>query len=137
MNRALYSKRSARSFHENYIPLKEDPVLDHGQEKARYEMLYSIYIYISYFSYNSYIRILFLIALISVSDKTGLIEFAKNLVQNGFEIVASDGTTSYLQIAGIPAQRISELTKSPEMLGGRVKTLHPAVFAGSIFFTGF
>lgn len=69
-------------------------------------------------------------ALISVSDKTGLLDFAEKLVKNNYEIIASDGTTAYLRNAKISATPIPEVTKSPEMLGGRVKTLHPAIFAG-------
>lgn len=60
-----------------------------------------------------------------------MLEFAEKLAKNNYEIIASDGTTSYLQNAKISAKRITEITKSPEMLGGRVKTLHPAIFAGN------
>ncbi len=69
-------------------------------------------------------------ALISVSDKTGIIEFAKELVSLGIEIISTGGTYSKLKSEGIPAIEISELTGFPECLDGRVKTLHPIVHAG-------
>ncbi len=69
-------------------------------------------------------------ALISVSDKTGIVEFAKELVFLGIEIISTGGTYSKLKEAGIAAVEISELTGFPECLDGRVKTLHPAVHAG-------
>ena len=69
-------------------------------------------------------------ALISVSDKTGLVPFAKNLVEIGFEIYSTGGTLNTLQSEKIPARSVSELTNFPEILDGRVKTLHPAIFAG-------
>ncbi|WP_310604668.1 bifunctional phosphoribosylaminoimidazolecarboxamide formyltransferase/IMP cyclohydrolase [Anaerosporobacter sp.] len=69
-------------------------------------------------------------ALISVSDKTGIVEFAKELVSLGIEIISTGGTYSKLQSEGIPAIEISELTGFPECLDGRVKTLHPIVHAG-------
>lgn len=69
-------------------------------------------------------------ALISVSDKTGIVEFAKELVDLGIEIISTGGTYSKLKEAGVPAIEISELTGFPECLDGRVKTLHPAVHAG-------
>jgi phosphoribosylaminoimidazolecarboxamide formyltransferase/IMP cyclohydrolase len=69
-------------------------------------------------------------ALISVSDKTGIVEFAKELVSLGVEIISTGGTYGKLKEAGIPAIEISELTGFPECLDGRVKTLHPAVHAG-------
>jgi phosphoribosylaminoimidazolecarboxamide formyltransferase/IMP cyclohydrolase len=69
-------------------------------------------------------------ALISVSDKTGIVEFAKDLVQLGIEIISTGGTYSKLKEAGVPAIEISELTGFPECLDGRVKTLHPTVHAG-------
>lgn len=68
--------------------------------------------------------------LISVSDKTGLIELTKDLIKLNFDIIASDGTAMYLQNVNIPVERVSMLTKTPEILGGRVKTLHPAIFGG-------
>lgn len=69
-------------------------------------------------------------ALISVSDKTGIIEFAKELTALGIEIISTGGTYGKLKEANVPAIEISELTGFPECLDGRVKTLHPAVHAG-------
>lgn len=69
-------------------------------------------------------------ALISVSDKTGIVEFSKELVSLGIEIISTGGTYSKLKSEGIPAIEISELTGFPECLDGRVKTLHPIVHAG-------
>ncbi|MGD0272712.1 MAG: bifunctional phosphoribosylaminoimidazolecarboxamide formyltransferase/IMP cyclohydrolase [Gaiellaceae bacterium] len=68
-------------------------------------------------------------ALISVYDKTGLEEFARGLVELGCELVASGDTTEALKSHGLEVTSVEELTKSPEMLGGRVKTLHPSVHA--------
>jgi phosphoribosylaminoimidazolecarboxamide formyltransferase / IMP cyclohydrolase len=69
-------------------------------------------------------------ALISVYDKTGIVEFAKELVKRDFEIISTSGTAKLLEDNKIKIKTIEELTKSPEVLGGRVKTLHPFVFAG-------
>jgi phosphoribosylaminoimidazolecarboxamide formyltransferase/IMP cyclohydrolase len=69
-------------------------------------------------------------ALISVYDKTGLVDLAKELVGLGWELVASGGTSGALEEAGIAHMEVPELTGFPEMLGGRVKTLHPAVHGG-------
>ena len=69
-------------------------------------------------------------ALLGVSDKTGLIDFARGLRECGVELVATDGTRRALEAAGIEATSVSELTGFPEMLDGRVKTLHPAIHAG-------
>ena len=69
-------------------------------------------------------------ALLSVSDKTGLVEFARGLHHLSWDLLASGGTARVLQQAGIPVTEIAEYTGSPEVLGGRVKTLHPAVHAG-------
>lgn len=69
-------------------------------------------------------------ALISVFDKTGSEKLAGVLQEMGWEIVSSSGTARYLQKAGIDVTEISDLTGYPHMLGGRVKTLHPAVFGG-------
>ncbi|XP_065666127.1 bifunctional purine biosynthesis protein ATIC isoform X2 [Hydra vulgaris] len=68
--------------------------------------------------------------ILSVSDKTGLLEFAKGLGDLGFILYASGGTATTIRNANIPIKDVSELTGAPEMLGGRVKTLHPAVHAG-------
>jgi phosphoribosylaminoimidazolecarboxamide formyltransferase / IMP cyclohydrolase len=69
-------------------------------------------------------------ALISVYDKTGLLEFARELVERGWELVASGGSEKTLRDAGLPVTPVNQLTGLPEMLGGRVKTLHPAIHAG-------
>jgi phosphoribosylaminoimidazolecarboxamide formyltransferase/IMP cyclohydrolase len=69
-------------------------------------------------------------ALISVYDKTGIVEFAKKLVVNNYEIISTSGTAKLLSENGIVIKTIEELTQFPEILNGRVKTLHPAVFAG-------
>jgi phosphoribosylaminoimidazolecarboxamide formyltransferase / IMP cyclohydrolase len=68
-------------------------------------------------------------ALISVYDKTGLDELARGLAALGVELVASGGTAAYLEERGIACNRVEELTEVPEMLGGRVKTLHPRIHA--------
>ncbi|XP_074047540.1 bifunctional purine biosynthesis protein ATIC [Macrotis lagotis] len=70
------------------------------------------------------------LALLSVSDKTGLQHFAHSLRAAGLSLVASGGTAQALRDAGLAVRDVSELTGFPEMLGGRVKTLHPAVHAG-------
>lgn len=69
-------------------------------------------------------------ALISVSDKTGVVEFAKSLEKLGFEILSTGGTLAVLQKGGIDAISVSDITDFPECLDGRVKTLHPAIHAG-------
>lgn len=69
-------------------------------------------------------------ALISVSDKTGIIEFASSLHALGVEIISTGGTHALLTKNNIPAKQISEITGFPEILDGRVKTLHPAIHAG-------
>lgn len=70
------------------------------------------------------------IAIVSVYDKTGLLDLAKGLVQHNVRILASGGTAKMIRESGFPVEDISAITKAPEMLGGRVKTLHPAVHAG-------
>ncbi|KAJ2906579.1 bifunctional phosphoribosylaminoimidazolecarboxamide formyltransferase/IMP cyclohydrolase, partial [Coemansia aciculifera] len=70
------------------------------------------------------------IALLSVYDKTGLIELATDLLELGVQLVASGGTSKAIRAAGLPVKDVSDITKAPEMLGGRVKTLHPAVHGG-------
>ena len=72
-------------------------------------------------------------ALISVSDKAGLVEFVRELHQLGVEIVSTGGTARTLRDAGLPVIEISEFTGFPEMLDGRVKTLHPKVHGGLLF----
>ncbi|HZR95295.1 MAG TPA: bifunctional phosphoribosylaminoimidazolecarboxamide formyltransferase/IMP cyclohydrolase [Gaiellaceae bacterium] len=69
-------------------------------------------------------------ALISVYDKTGLEPFARGLAELGWRLVASGGTAGYLMDLGLDVERVESLTEFPEMLGGRVKTLHPRVHAG-------
>ncbi|HDT15285.1 MAG TPA: bifunctional phosphoribosylaminoimidazolecarboxamide formyltransferase/IMP cyclohydrolase, partial [Firmicutes bacterium] len=69
-------------------------------------------------------------ALISVSDKTGIVEFAKELKEMGVEIISTGGTAKALEKEGIKTADISEVTGFPEMLDGRVKTLHPKVHGG-------
>ena len=69
-------------------------------------------------------------ALVSVSDKKNLIPFLKPLVENGMEIVSTGGSAKYLREQGWKVTDISEVTKFPEILDGRVKTLHPFVHMG-------
>lgn len=69
-------------------------------------------------------------ALISVHDKTGLEDFAKFLTGQGIEILSTGGTLAFLRERGIPATSVSDYTGQPEILGGRVKTLHPKIFGG-------
>src|SRR5580765_2374775 len=69
-------------------------------------------------------------ALLSVSDKTGLIELAKALAARGVELVSTGGTAKAIRDAGLSVQDVSEVTDFPEMMGGRVKTLHPVVHGG-------
>lgn len=66
-------------------------------------------------------------ALVSVSDKAGIVEFCRGLVKMGVEIISTGGTARVLSGAGIPVRSISDLTGFPEMMDGRVKTLHPKV----------
>lgn len=72
-------------------------------------------------------------ALISVSDKTGVLSFARKLSELGIEILSTGGTAKVLQAEGIPVIAISKFTGSPEILEGRVKTLHPKVHAGLLY----
>lgn len=69
-------------------------------------------------------------ALISVSDKTGVVDLGRRLDAAGVEIVSSGGTARALQDADIPVTLVADVTGAPEMLGGRVKTLHPAIHGG-------
>ena len=69
-------------------------------------------------------------ALISVSDKTGVLEFARDLARYEVEILSTGGTAKMLRDAGLPVKDVSEFTGFPEMLDGRVKTLHPKVHGG-------
>jgi phosphoribosylaminoimidazolecarboxamide formyltransferase/IMP cyclohydrolase len=75
-------------------------------------------------------------ALISVSDKTGLVEFARELAAMGVEIISTGGTASLLKKEGIPSIEVSAFTGSPEILDGRVKTLHPKVHGGLLYLRG-
>jgi phosphoribosylaminoimidazolecarboxamide formyltransferase/IMP cyclohydrolase len=75
-------------------------------------------------------------ALVSVYDKSGLAEFARQLAACGIEIVSTGGTAKLLRDAGITVRDVAELTGWPEMLGGRVKTLHPKVHGGILFRRG-
>ena len=72
-------------------------------------------------------------ALISVYKKDGIIELAKFLVDNGFEIISTGGTSSYLIANNIPVTEIEKITSFPEILDGRVKTLHPYIFAAILY----
>ena len=69
-------------------------------------------------------------ALLSVSDKTGIIEFAKNLHHLGVQLISTGGTAKLLAEANIPVTEVADYTGFPEMLDGRVKTLHPKIHAG-------
>ncbi len=68
-------------------------------------------------------------ALISVSDKEGISDLAKELAKNGVEIIASDGTAAFLKVSGVAVKTVTEVTGSPELLDGKVKTLHPLIHA--------
>jgi len=72
-------------------------------------------------------------AVVSVYDKTGIVEFARALAKARVEIVSTGGTAKLLRDAGLPVRDVAELTGWPEMLGGRVKTLHPKVHGGILF----
>ncbi|MFZ0386417.1 MAG: bifunctional phosphoribosylaminoimidazolecarboxamide formyltransferase/IMP cyclohydrolase [Solirubrobacteraceae bacterium] len=69
-------------------------------------------------------------ALLSVSDKTGIVEFARGLADLGVEIISTGGTAGQLSSAGVPVRSITDLTGFPEIMDGRVKTLHPKLYAG-------
>jgi len=75
-------------------------------------------------------------ALLSVTDKTGLVEFARALARHGVELVSTGGTARALREAGLAVRDISDLTGFPEMLDGRVKTLHPKVHGGILHIRG-
>ena len=75
-------------------------------------------------------------ALISVSDKSGIAEFAKALSELGFKIVSTGGTAKILRDSGVPVTEVSDVTGSPEMLDGRVKTLHPKIHGGILALRG-
>ena len=69
-------------------------------------------------------------ALLSVSNKIGIVDFAEGVVRAGYQIISSGGTHAVLQAEGIPVMKVSEYTGSPEILNGRVKTLHPKIHGG-------
>src|SRR5690348_6973827 len=69
-------------------------------------------------------------AILSVYDKTGVVDFARGLEALGIELFSTGGTEALLRDAGITVRGVQEITGFPEMLGGRVKTLHPAVHGG-------
>ena len=69
-------------------------------------------------------------ALLSVSNKTGIVDFARSLVDYGYTIISSGGTHSVIAAEGIPVTKVSDYTGSPEILNGRVKTLHPKIHGG-------
>src|SRR5216683_7348013 len=69
-------------------------------------------------------------ALISVSDKTGIVEFARELKRFGVEIISTGGTANALREAGIEVRDVSDVTGFPEMMDGRIKTLHPKIHGG-------
>jgi phosphoribosylaminoimidazolecarboxamide formyltransferase/IMP cyclohydrolase len=75
-------------------------------------------------------------ALISVSDKTGIVDFARELSARGVEILSTGGTAKALQAAGIATVEVSQFTGSPEILEGRVKTLHPRIHGGLLYLRG-
>jgi phosphoribosylaminoimidazolecarboxamide formyltransferase/IMP cyclohydrolase len=69
-------------------------------------------------------------ALLSVSNKVGIVDFARSLVDYGYTLISSGGTHSVIAAEGIPVTRVSDYTGSPEILNGRVKTLHPKIHGG-------
>src|SRR6266487_4618455 len=75
-------------------------------------------------------------AILSVTDKTGLSEFAGKLAEMGIELISTGGTAKLLRESGVKVKDISELTGFPEMLDGRVKTLHPKVHGGILHVRG-
>src|ERR1700746_1244022 len=75
-------------------------------------------------------------SLISVSDKTGVVDFARALAGHGIELISTGGTRKILGDAGLKVLDVSELTGFPEMMDGRVKTLHPAVHGGLLAMRG-
>ena len=69
-------------------------------------------------------------AILSVSDKTGLLDFGRGLVAHGVELVSTGGTSKAIAEAGLPVTNVSDVTGFPEMMDGRVKTLHPKIHGG-------
>lgn len=72
-------------------------------------------------------------ALLSVSDKSGIVEFAKSIIKKGYKIISTGGTASILEKEGIPVVKVSEITDFPELFEGRVKTLHPKIHGGILY----
>jgi phosphoribosylaminoimidazolecarboxamide formyltransferase/IMP cyclohydrolase len=70
------------------------------------------------------------VAILSAYDRTGLVDFARRLHELGWSLLASGGTARVLREAGLPVTEVADYTGSPEILGGRVKTLHPAIHGG-------
>src|SRR5690348_473056 len=75
-------------------------------------------------------------ALLSVTDKTGIVSFARKLHEMGIELISTGGTAKLLRESQIPAREVAEITGFPEMLDGRVKTLHPRIAAGILAVRG-
>ena len=69
-------------------------------------------------------------ALLSVSDKTGIVEFARGLASMGVELLSTGGTATALRESGLEVRSVEDFTGFPEIMGGRVKTLHPKIYAG-------
>ena len=69
-------------------------------------------------------------ALLSVSDKTGIVDFAEGLIRAGYTLISSGGTHKVISDEGLPVMKVSDYTGSPEILSGRVKTLHPKIHGG-------
>ena len=69
-------------------------------------------------------------ALLSVSDKTGIVDFAEGLIRAGYTLISSGGTHKVISDEGLPVMKVSDYTGSPEILNGRVKTLHPKIHGG-------
>ena len=69
-------------------------------------------------------------ALLSVSNKSGIVDFAEGLIRAGYTLISSGGTPAVIQAEGLPVMKVSEYTGSPEILNGRVKTLHPKIHGG-------
>ncbi|TIC74215.1 AICARFT/IMPCHase bienzyme [Wallemia mellicola] len=90
--------------------------------------VFSLNLYADNFKYRNYNDMP--TAILSVYDKTNLVEFAKDLESLGFKLLGSGGTSKKIRDAGIQIGDVQDITKAPEMLGGRVKTLHPAVHGG-------
>ena len=75
-------------------------------------------------------------ALLSVSDKTGLVDFARALSAHGVELISTGGTAKLLREAGLKVIDVADITKIPEMMDGRVKTLHPKIHGGLLAVRG-